>query len=106
MNIRLENDTLRFRVNARELDQLLANGSISGVTPLPGGSLRYGIELIEGDHWSIIGDSRHLVLHIPRLDVIGHKAELPSKQGLERTLPANGGVLLVCFEVDVKKAKA
>lgn len=106
MNLRFENDTLRFRVNARELDQLLANGSLTGVTPLPSGSFRYAIELVEGDHWELTGDMRALQLRMPRLDVLGHKASLPSKDGVARTITANGGVIEVRFEVDVKKEKA
>jgi hypothetical protein len=105
MNLRFENDTLRFRVNARELDQLLANASLTGATTLPSGAFRYAIELIDGEHWDLTGDLRQLKLRLPRLDVLGHKASLPSKDGIARTIAANGGVLEVCFEVDVKKAK-
>ena len=105
MNLRFEGDALRFRVNARELDQLLANGSLTGATTLPSGSFRYAIELVEGEHWELVGDMRQLQLRLPRLDVLGHKASLPSKDGIGRTIAANGGVTEVRFEVDVKRAR-
>ena len=105
MNLRFERDTLRFRVNARELDQLLANGSLTAATTLPSGSFRYAIELVDGEHWELAGDLRVLQLRLPRLDVLGHKASLPSKEGIGRTIAANGGVVEVRFEVDVKKPK-
>lgn len=105
MNLRFENDSLRFRVNARELDQLLANGSLTGATTLPSGAFRYAVELIEGEHWDLTGDIRQLKLRIPRLDVLGHKASLPSKEGIARTITANGGVIEARLEVDVKKEK-
>ncbi len=105
MNLRLEHDTLRFRITLRELDLLLANGSLTAVTPLPGGSFRYAVELVDGDHWEITGDPRGLLLRLPRLDLLGHKASLPSKQGISRTLNANGGMLDVRVEVDVRRAR-
>lgn len=106
MNLRFEGDTLRFRVNARDLDQLIASGSTTAATSLPSGTFRYAIELIEGEHWELVGDLRQLQLRIPRRDVIGHKSSLPSKEGIGRTIAANGGVVEVRFEVDVKKARA
>lgn len=105
MNLRFENDALRFRVNTRELDQLLANGSLAGATTLPAGTFRYGIELVDGEHWGLAGDTRQLTLRLPRLDVLGHKASLPSRSGLARTLTASSGVIEVRFEVDVRKEK-
>lgn len=105
MNLRFENDALRFRVNTRELDQLLANGSLAGATTLPGGTFRYGIELVDGEHWDLAGDTRQLTLRLPRLDLLGHKASLPSKNGIARTLTASSGVIEVRFEVDVKESR-
>lgn len=105
MNLRFENDTLRFRVTHPELDRLLASGSLTAVTPLPGGSFRYAIELVDQPHWDLLGDARNLVLRLPRLDVLGHKASLPSKAGIARTLQANGGVLDVRFEVDARRSR-
>jgi hypothetical protein len=105
MNLRFDGDTLRFRVNARELDQLLANGSLTAATTLPSGAFRYAIELVDGEHWELIGDLKQLQLRIPRRDVLGHKSSLPSKEGMGRTIAANGGVAEVRFEVDVKKVR-
>lgn len=105
MNLRFESDSLRFRVNARELDQLLANGSLTAATPLPSGSFRYSIELVDGELWELVGDNKQLQLRIPRLDVLGHKASLPSKNGISRTINANGGMVEARFEVDAKKAR-
>jgi len=105
VNLRFDSDTLRFRVNARELDQLLGNGSLTGATSLPSGTFRYAIELVEGEHWELVGDLRQLQLRMPRRDVLGHKASLPSKEGIARTITANGGVVEVRFEVDVKKVR-
>lgn len=103
MNLRFENDRVRFRVNRDELDRLLTNGSLTGATPLPGATFRYAIELVEGEHWELVGDLRQLQLRLPRLEVLGHRASLPSKEGISRTITASGGVLDVAFEVDVKR---
>ncbi|MFP5382977.1 MAG: DUF7009 family protein [Gammaproteobacteria bacterium] len=105
MKLRLESDTLRFRLSPAELDRLLASGSLTASTPLPGGAFRYAVELTDGDDWAFTGDAHHIVLRLPKLDVLGHKAELPSKTGLLRTLRVNGGVLDVCFEIDAKRPR-
>lgn len=106
MKLRLESDTLRFRLSPAELDRLLGSGSLTASTPLPGGTFRYAVELTDGDDWAFTGDAHQIVLRLPKLDVLGHKAELPSKAGLLRTLRVNGGVLDVCFEIDAKRPRA
>lgn len=106
MKLRLESDTLRFRLSAAELDRLLAAGSLTTSTPLPGGAFRYAVELTDGEGWTFTGNAHHIVLRLPRLDVLGHKAELPSKAGLLHTLNVNGGVLDICFEIDAKRPRA
>lgn len=105
MNLRFENDAIRFRIDTRELDQLLASGSFGGATALPAGPFRYGIALTDGEAWELAGDVRSLQLRLPRLDVLGHKASLPSKQGLTRSLSANGVPVEVHFEVDAKSGR-
>lgn len=105
MKLRLEGDTLRLRLSPDELDRLLASGSLSAATPLPGGLFRYGIEVIDGDEWVLHEQGRQLRLDIPRRELIGHRASLPSKAGIAKTLAVGGGMLDMRVEVDVKRPR-
>lgn len=106
MKLRMETDTLRFRLSPSELDRLIAGGSLTAATPLPGGTFQYAVELDDGDDWQLTGHAHLVRLRLPRLDVLAHKAELPSKTGLSRTLSLNaGGTLEVHFEVDAKRPR-
>lgn len=107
MKLRMETDTLRFRLSPSDLDRLLAGGSLTAATPLPGGAFQYAVELVDDADWQLVGNAHLVRLKLPRLDVVAHKAELPSKAGLSRTLALNGGGTLdVHFEIDAKRPRA
>ncbi|GLQ96360.1 hypothetical protein [Dyella mobilis] len=101
MRVQLEGQTLRLRIDEAELAQLLAGGAAENRTRLPDGrteiqQVRLGMLgwQCEGDHWHI---------QLPDDEVRALSVRLPSRDGLQFSLPLpDGDELQLLFDVDVR----
>lgn len=102
MRVQLEAQSLRLRVDEAELARLLAGEAVENRTQLPDGQItiqriHLGRDLAwQRDHgvWQI---------DLPEAQVRALSERLPSRDGLQFSLPASGAeTLQVLFDVDVR----
>lgn len=102
MKVQLQDQTLRLRIDEAELAQLLDGVSVGNRTHWPDGKVE-DQRLVLGDAhgWRRDVDGWQVVLN--NADVRAFAARLPSRDGLEVTLPVPGGEpLQLLFDVDVR----
>lgn len=101
MNLRLEDNYIRFRISKEELDTLLANKIISNSTM----AIKYCIELSENtQNPEVSYYNNKLTFMLPEKKVTDHKNTLPNKDGIIEEIKLRGGnTIIVSLEVDVFK---
>lgn len=102
MKVQLQDQTLRLRIDEAELAQLLDGASVGNRTQWPDGKLE-DQRLVLGDAhgWRREMDGWQVVLN--GTEVRAFAARLPSRDGLQITLPVPGGAALqLLFDVDVR----
>ncbi|HMN45768.1 MAG TPA: hypothetical protein PKE27_14415 [Povalibacter sp.] len=108
MNVRLAEGAVRIRVSRGEFDTLLSSRALTLNVALPRNHVfRVNVRPAAIGGWSLDSDPTGLWLTIPRADLETLSQSLPSRDGLERAFElANGGSVVVSFEVDVKARRA
>jgi hypothetical protein len=101
MRVQLEGQSLRLRIDEAELAQLLVGGSVDNRTDLPDGhTAQQRVRLAPCVGWRCDDAAWHIDL--PENDVRALSERLPSRDGLQFSLPSPGGGLQVLFDVDVR----
>ena len=105
MYIRIQNDSIRYRLSREEAAQL-ADGKTfqSSLSVSPSFSLKYGIiTTLETSRFEYKEDSNELLLCINRNDLLKEIENRPSKKGLIFTQFFDEKSISVALEVDLKK---
>jgi len=108
MNIRFSAGAIRCRVSPKELDSLQSGRAITLEVFLPRkhafrANIRPGV--VGG--WLLDSDPTGLWITIPRAELEVLTQSLPSREGIEHKFDlADGGTVLVSFEVDLRKREA
>jgi hypothetical protein len=102
MRVQLEGQTLRLRIDEAELTQMLAGGTAENRTRLPDGRQEVQqVRLADAAGWQ--RDDAQWRIDLPDADVRALSARLPSRDGLQFSLPTpDGGTLQILFDVDVR----
>jgi len=105
MNVRFADRHIRFRVQTREFDLLLAGRSLSLDVPMPGAhQFCATVNATPLGEWQLSSDPTGLWLSIPKSALEDLRRSPPGKEGLERQFAtAASGALTVAFEVDLRK---
>ena len=104
MKIQLHAQSLRVRIDEAEFQQLLSGDIVENVTfPGPATSWRFALRIGEHDFPELECRSLDWSLQLPSELVHALASRLPSRDGLELSLPGgNGQELIVRFDVDVR----
>lgn len=104
MNLRLENNHIRFRISREEMDSLIENGVIKGSTM----ASTYCVKLDENScPASLIYEKNNFTLRLTPQAVIDHKSILPSKEGIVKEVQlSDGNTMRVSLEVDVRSRRS
>ncbi|HEY6644685.1 DUF7009 family protein [Povalibacter sp.] len=107
MNIRLATGAVRLRIDRSELGTLLSSRALTLEVALPRNhTFRVNVRPTPVGGWALDSDPTGLWVTIPRAELEALSQSLPSRSGLEHAFElANGGSVLVSFEVDVKQRK-
>lgn len=105
MNVRFSTGAVRCRVTPKELDSLQSGRAISIEVMLPRKhAFRANVRPAVVGGWLLDSDPTGLWITIPRKELESLAQSLPSREGIEHKFDlADGGTVLVSFEVDVKK---
>jgi hypothetical protein len=108
MNIRFSAGAVRCRVTVKELDSLQSGRAITLEVMLPRKhSFRANIRPGVIGGWLLDSDPTGYWITIPRTELEGLAQSLPSRAGIEHKFDlADGGTVLVTFEVDVRDRSA
>ncbi|HUA81479.1 MAG TPA: hypothetical protein VL997_13965 [Dyella sp.] len=102
MRVQLEAQSLRLRIDETELAQLLSGGTVQNRTELPDGRIEtQGVRLASDLAWR--RDDATWLIDLPETDVRALSERLPSRDGLQFSLPASHGTALrLLFDIDVR----
>lgn len=102
MKVQLQGQTLRLRIDERELTALLAGGLIANLTRFGQGS-GWGMELFLHEGSCVrLQAAEALRVWLPREDVAALQARLPSRDGLVFEIGQGADALEIRFDVDVR----
>ncbi|TQV87523.1 DUF7009 family protein [Aliikangiella coralliicola] len=108
MYIRIQNQTIKYRVSRAEAQQLLSHQKLQDEVALsPHQKMGYAVETCDNEsYFDYVSDTNLMALHINRADLKDELEDRPSKQGIliresnsETLSPA------VYLEIDLKKSK-
>lgn len=103
MNVRLSEQSLRWRVTRSEVDVLLSGRAVKLVLALPRShTLQMVVRVSAITGWQLDSDPTGLWLTIPRAELQALADALPTKEPIEHTLDVDGRELKLSFEVDVR----
>lgn len=102
MRVQLEGQSLRLRIDEAELVQLLSGNTVQNRTVLPDGRIEtHGIRLALHIAWR--RDDAIWLVDLPEADVRALSERLPSRDGLQFSLPTpTGAAMQILFDVDVR----
>ena len=104
MNVRFSELALRCRITRAELERLLSGRAIALEVALPRDHVfRISVRPAAVGDWQLESDPTGVWLTIPRADLETLAANLPAREGLERSFDTSaGGAVQVSFEVDLR----
>lgn len=105
MKVQMRRQSLRLRIDERQLAALQAGEAVENITHLaPGVACRQVVTAVDDDGPARLEVSPEAwTLRLPRTALDAYAARLPCRDGLEFALPAGEGeTLQVSFEVDVR----
>ncbi len=104
MNVRFSNQLVRCRAKRAELDGLLAGRALALEVTLPREHVfRVNVRPSHLGEWRLDNDPTGIWITIPMQALQSLAESLPSREGIEHAFElANGGSVVVSFEVDVK----
>ncbi len=104
MNVRFSNQLVRCRAKRAELEGLLAGRALALEVTLPREHVfRVNVRPSQLGEWRLDSDPTGLWITIPMQALQSLAESLPSREGIEHVFGlANGGSVVVSFEVDVK----
>ena len=107
MNIRLDEQQIRFRVSEQEFGALCGGIPLEQKIYLPGQHrLRVSVQPCDGDGMHVECEDDHIALHLGRARAEAFRALLPGREGLEEVQLIGGErTLSVVLEVDVRSHK-
>lgn len=103
MNVRIAEDSLRWRVNQDELTSLLAGRALVLHVRLPRSRhVRYSVRASRVSGWQLESDPTGLWLTMPHEELEILAACVPTKAPIEHALEVDGEKLVLSFDVDVR----
>ncbi len=107
MNIRLEEQQIRFRISEQEFGALCGGMPLEQKIYLPGQHrLRVSVRPCDGDCMRVECEDDHIALHLGQTRAEAFRATLPGRDGLEEVQLIGGErTLSVILEVDVRSHK-
>ncbi len=107
MNIRLEDQQIRFRVSEGEFGTLCSGQAVEQQTYLPGRRLlKVSVRPCDGDSMHLDCEDDHIALYLGLEKAEAFRAILPGRAGLEGVQLVNGErTLSLILEVDVRSQK-
>ena len=104
MNVRFSEQTIRCRVKRAELEGLLRGRAVALEVALPRDHVfRVNVRPSPLEEWRLESDPTGIWVTIPTQALQSLADSVPSREGIEHAFElANGGSVVVTFEVDVK----
>jgi hypothetical protein len=107
MNLRIENNQLRFRITQDETALLTRHGEVSSRLDLGTSSMTYEVALATLEQPLALNVQEHVwTLRVNREDFRAFLSSLPARDGLEHTIIVNGVQIALVLEVDVRRVRA
>lgn len=103
MKIQLQQQSVRLRLDESELAQLLNGETLRSATQLGGaGNWSMLLRLQADECVSVMGAAEGVLIGLPYDEVSGLAGRLPCRDGLAWAVDADGAVLQLQFDVDVR----
>lgn len=105
MKLRIDPESISYRLDFDELEKLLAEGQLVETLALPEDHLTYRVTCLpHAAEASFQAQDQTFHLTLSRDSLLEHKAALPSLKGIIHSFPTQkGGTLDVSLEVNLKK---
>jgi hypothetical protein len=106
MNVRFSDRAIRCRATSAELERLLTGRAITLELCLPR-DRRFLVNVRPAvlETWQLDSDPTGIWVSIPRSRLEELAKSLPSKEGIEHGFETAQGIVVLTFEVDLKKPK-
>ncbi len=103
MKIQLQQQSVRLRLDERELAQLLSGETLHTTTQFGGiGHWSMALHLHEEVHAGIAAEGEAVSIGLPRIPVLALAERLPCRDGLAWDVVSQGVAMQLKFDVDVR----
>ena len=108
MKLRIDRQTLRFRVDHQEWESLREGSALQQETYLPNGAALCVSIVVSAEHDVLFlsYEKEHMTLYVSETMVAALLDTLPSRDGIKNTQAMEGGhTLQLVFEVDIRSQR-